>query len=51
MSNGIGLNNVKERLMVLYGDGDRFSLTGAPGHGARARVVIPLTVTARRMAS
>jgi two-component system LytT family sensor kinase len=51
MSHGIGLSNVKERLMVLYGDGGRFSLTGAPGQGARARVVIPLTVTARRMAS
>jgi two-component system LytT family sensor kinase len=51
MSQGIGLSNVKERLMVLYGDGGRFSLTGAPGQGARARVLIPLTVTARRMAS
>jgi len=51
MSHGIGLSNVKERLMVLYGDGSHFSLTGAPGQGARARVVIPLTVTGRRMAS
>ena len=51
MSQGIGLSNVKERLMVLYGDDGRFSLTGAPGQGARARVIIPLTVTGRRMAS
>jgi two-component system LytT family sensor kinase len=51
MSNGIGLSNVKERLMVLYGEADRFSLTGAPGQGALARVVIPLTANPRRMAS
>lgn len=51
MTSGIGLSNVNERLRVLYGDHDRLSLTGAPGKGARARVVIPLTVTPRRMAS
>lgn len=51
MTSGIGLSNVKERLMVLYGEAGRFSLTGAPGQGACARVVVPLAVTPRRMAS
>lgn len=48
---GIGLSNVNERLRVLYGDDNRLALSGAPGKGARARVVIPMTITARRRAS
>jgi sensor histidine kinase YesM len=51
MTSGIGLNNVNERLRVLYGSDDRLSLSGEPGKGARARVMIPLAVTPRRMAS
>ncbi len=51
MSSGIGLNNVNERLRVLYGGQHRLTLSGAPGQGARARVVIPHTVPARRLAS
>lgn len=51
LSSGIGLSNVKERLRVLYGEDDRLSLTGEPGKGALARVVIPLTAPPRRLAS
>jgi two-component system LytT family sensor kinase len=51
MSSGIGLNNVNERLRVLYGDQHRLTLSGAPGLGARARVVIPNTIPVRRLAS
>jgi len=51
MSSGIGLSNVNERLRVLYGDDNRLTLSGAPGTGALARVVIPPTVAPRRMAS
>jgi two-component system LytT family sensor kinase len=50
-TSGIGLSNVAERLRVLYGDDNRLSLTGGPGKGALARVVIPLTLTSPRMAS
>jgi two-component system LytT family sensor kinase len=50
-TSGIGLSNVNERLRVLYGSGDRLSLSGDAGKGALARVVIPLSVTPRRMAS
>jgi two-component system LytT family sensor kinase len=45
LSSGIGLNNVNERLRVLYGAVGRFTLTGLPGKGAVARVEIPLTLT------
>ena len=51
MNSGIGLNNVNERLRVLYGADHRLSLSGAPGKGALARVAIPLTAPPRRMAS
>ena len=51
LTSGIGLSNVKERLRVLYGEDDRLSLSGEPGKGALARVVIPLSVAPRRMAS
>jgi hypothetical protein len=36
---------------VLYGDHGGLTLQGSPGNGALARVVIPLTMTPRRMAS
>jgi two-component system LytT family sensor kinase len=44
MSSGIGLTNVRERLHVIYGAAGRVSLMGEPGHGARARLEIPLIV-------
>jgi two-component system LytT family sensor kinase len=49
VSGGIGLSNVNERLRVLYGATGRFSLAGAPGKGARARLEIPLVVAAERI--
>ena len=45
LSGGIGLNNVSERIRVLYGATGRFTLTGLPGKGACARVEIPLSVS------
>ena len=49
LSSGIGLNNVNERLRVLYGALGRFTLTGLPGKGAVARVEIPLDVAEQRI--
>jgi two-component system LytT family sensor kinase len=49
MSSGIGLNNVNERLRVLYGTTGRLLLTGAPGTGACARVEIPLDLAGERI--
>jgi two-component system LytT family sensor kinase len=49
VSSGIGLNNVNERLRVLYGATGRFSLAGAPGKGACARLEIPLVAAAERI--
>jgi two-component system LytT family sensor kinase len=49
LSSGIGLNNVNERLRVLYGAPGRFTLTGLPGKGAIARVEIPLNVAEQRI--
>ena len=48
LSSGIGLSNVNERLRVLYGATDRLVLTGSPGHGACARIEIPLDLVAQR---
>jgi two-component system, LytTR family, sensor kinase len=42
MSSGIGLNNVRERLRVIYGADAQLELLGTPGKGARARVTIPV---------
>jgi two-component system LytT family sensor kinase len=38
---GIGLNNVNERLQVIYGEQCKLEISGAPEHGTIARVVIP----------
>ena len=48
LSSGIGLSNVNERLRVLYGATGRLVLTGSPGHGACARIEIPLDLVAQR---
>ena len=48
LSSGIGLSNVNERLRVLYGATGRLVLTGSPGHGACARIEIPLDLAAQR---
>jgi two-component system LytT family sensor kinase len=52
LSSGIGLNNVHERLRVLYGASGQLVLSGAPGRGALAHVEIPLTAALpKRLAS
>ena len=49
LSSGIGLSNVNERLRVLYGASGRLALVGSPGHGACARVEIPLDLVTERI--
>jgi len=39
---GVGLRNTRERLALLYGDDHEFAFEGAPGHGCRVRLSIPL---------
>ena len=41
MSSGIGLNNVRERLRVIYGAAYQLTLTSDPGRGTTARIEIP----------
>jgi sensor histidine kinase YesM len=45
---GIGLNNVNERLRVIYGQNYRLQLQSVPGHGTRARLEIPELVVNER---
>ncbi len=40
---GIGLENVRERLKLLYGDNASFSIDNRPEGGAVARIIIPFT--------
>jgi len=39
---GVGLRNTRERLALLYGDDHEFAFEGAPGHGCRVRLSLPL---------
>jgi two-component system LytT family sensor kinase len=39
---GIGMNNVRERLEVLYGDAANFEVTSRPGRGTRVRLEMPI---------
>ena len=39
---GVGLRNTRERLELLYGADHDFSFEGAPGHGCRVRLSLPL---------
>jgi len=39
---GVGLENVRSRLLHLYGDEGEVQLTALPGKGALARVVLPI---------
>ncbi len=41
MSTGIGLNNVRERLRVIYGASCQLQMTSEPGKGTRAHIEIP----------
>ena len=47
-SAGIGLNNVQERLRVIYGASYRLQLDRVPGGGTRARMEIPELVLTDR---
>ena len=46
--NGIGLNNVNERLRVIYGTNYKLKLHSVPGQGTSARVEIPEIMAAER---
>ena len=39
---GIGMSNVRERMMVLYGDEAEMELVSRPGRGTRVRLTMPL---------
>lgn len=43
---GVGLRNTRERLELLYGADHEFAIEGAPGHGCRVRLSIPLAYAA-----
>jgi two-component system LytT family sensor kinase len=49
MASGIGLANVRERLAVIYGDQQRFSLTSEPGRGTTARIEVPELAAAQQV--
>ncbi len=38
---GIGMNNVRERLEVLFGDNARFDITSRPGRGTLVSMEMP----------
>ena len=38
---GVGLRNIRERLLQLYGPGERFQLSRGPGGGALATITLP----------
>jgi two-component system LytT family sensor kinase len=40
---GIGMRNVRERLLVLYGDEAELQLESRPGRGTKVRLLMPLT--------
>jgi two-component sensor histidine kinase len=46
-SRGVGLDNIHERLEQLYPGQHEFSLSGRPGRGVRARIVIPFRPAGR----
>jgi two-component system LytT family sensor kinase len=41
MGNGIGVNNVRERLKVLFGDEGTFHIESQPGRGTRVEIQVP----------
>lgn len=44
---GVGLANTRERLQVLYGDGQRFELSNREPHGLEIRIELPFEKAAR----
>ena len=49
MSSGIGLANVRERLLVIYGSSYPLKLTSEPGEGTTARIEIPELMAAEQI--
>jgi two-component system LytT family sensor kinase len=49
MSSGIGLANVRERLLVIYGTSYQLKLTSEPGEGTTARIEIPELMAAEQI--
>jgi sensor histidine kinase YesM len=41
LDRGIGVNNVHERLKVLFGDDYRMWIDSQPGQGARIQIEVP----------
>jgi len=39
---GLGLSNIRDRLVQLYGDGQQFSIANRPGGGAEVTLRVPL---------
>jgi two-component system LytT family sensor kinase len=48
LGDGIGLSNVNERLVVIYGAGYQVKLRSEPGHGTSARLEIPEMMSSER---
>jgi sensor histidine kinase YesM len=46
---GIGLNNVNERLKVIYGANYQLKLSSVPGQGTCARMEIPELLVPERV--
>jgi len=40
---GIGMQNVRERLQVLYGDEAQVEMVSRPGRGTRVRLMMPMS--------
>lgn len=40
-SNGVGLNNVNERIQIYYGDDYGISFESSPGKGTEATITLP----------
>ncbi len=48
---GIGLQNVNERLRVIYGANYQLQLDSVPGQGTCARIVIPELIVPTRISA
>lgn len=46
--NGVGLNNVRQRFLYLYGSSDLVTVTSRPGEGTVVRLQLPLSRSERR---
>jgi sensor histidine kinase YesM len=51
LTRGVGLSNVNNRLLKLYGEAAKLKIDSAPGQGATVSFAVPLTHDAVRGAS